>query len=418
MSKVLERKSPGLLSGVSPSPSTALQTLEYEFANDSFDSATDSPLSTIPDNGASNYKRARSPTITKMIDRSLRKRRTSSHKRLEKTAVGLRELARKIGEVDVKYGEDPPTNVLFACKLGDSSINHCIFAAVQFMISQNKVNTVFLQDQMFDQLEPPLKETLRKSYLMCSSKDPDSSDSDSTKKQLVLWQSEDFSRYSKEIELILSFGGDGTVLFASWLFQEKVPPIIPFNMGSLGFLTVFDSTSVEEVVNDNLANDKGIRMNLRMRFSCTIQRKDALKGDHQSCYQVLNDLVVDRGPSPFLSNLELFGNDSHLTTVQADGLVIATPTGSTACKNAVYIVSSYRQHAFVIFRFSFCRWLSCSSRCISYSCDSYMPPLFIFSSHDIARYDGYQNFSSRRLKIYCLGFIRWTQESSLGRYSC
>lgn len=47
-------------------------------------------------------------------------------------------------------------------------------------------------------------------------------------------------------------------------------------------------------------------------------------------YQILNDMVVDRGPSPFLSNLELYGNGSHLTTVQADGLVIATPTGSTA----------------------------------------------------------------------------------------
>jgi NAD kinase len=45
---------------------------------------------------------------------------------------------------------------------------------------------------------------------------------------------------------------------------------------------------------------------------------------------VLNDLVVDRGPSPFLSQLELYGNKAHLTTVQADGLVIATPTGSTA----------------------------------------------------------------------------------------
>ena len=54
------------------------------------------------------------------------------------------------------------------------------------------------------------------------------------------------------------------------------------------------------------------------------------KEDHNATYQVLNDLVVDRGPSPFLSSLELYGNESHLTTVQADGLVISTPTGSTA----------------------------------------------------------------------------------------
>ena len=47
-------------------------------------------------------------------------------------------------------------------------------------------------------------------------------------------------------------------------------------------------------------------------------------------YEVLNELVVDRGPSSYISKLELFGDERHLTTVQADGLVIATPTGSTA----------------------------------------------------------------------------------------
>jgi NAD+ kinase len=47
-------------------------------------------------------------------------------------------------------------------------------------------------------------------------------------------------------------------------------------------------------------------------------------------FQILNDLVVDRGPSPYMSQLEVFGDDKHLTTVQADGLVVSTPTGSTA----------------------------------------------------------------------------------------
>jgi len=47
-------------------------------------------------------------------------------------------------------------------------------------------------------------------------------------------------------------------------------------------------------------------------------------------FQVLNDLVVDRGPSPYVSLLELFGDEHHMTTVQADGLTVSTPTGSTA----------------------------------------------------------------------------------------
>jgi NAD+ kinase len=194
----------------------------------------------------------------------------------------------------------------------------------------------------------------------------------------------------------LQLGGDGTVLFTSWLFQRIVPPVLPFALGSLGFLTNFDFADHQAVM-DN-AIDAGIRVNLRMRFTCTVYRAVApepgkgrravKKGDtgeimmknvekggwealESGCtgldkpcgkdkeimcfvtrpvesFEILNDLVVDRGPSPYVSLLELFGecfpwrwlqqtaylgfagDEQHLTTVQADGLTISTPTGSTA----------------------------------------------------------------------------------------
>lgn len=56
-------------------------------------------------------------------------------------------------------------------------------------------------------------------------------------------------------------------------------------------------------------------------------RKQVTPSEH---FLILNDLVVDRGPSAYMSQLELFVDENHLTTVQADGLVISTPTGSTA----------------------------------------------------------------------------------------
>lgn len=59
-------------------------------------------------------------------------------------------------------------------------------------------------------------------------------------------------------------------------------------------------------------------------------------------FQVLNDLVVDRGPHSYMSMLELFGDERHLTTVQADGLCIATPTGSTAY--SVSLLQSLHNH--------------------------------------------------------------------------
>nr|KAJ3403502.1 hypothetical protein HK105_004065 [Polyrhizophydium stewartii] len=140
---------------------------------------------------------------------------------------------------------------------------------------------------------------------------------------------------ASEVDIVVTFGGDGTVLFAAWLFQQKVPPIVPFNLGSLGFLTVFDHAAFKASLLRVLQSDEtGLRMNFRMRFSCTVRRKPRSDGapalDDGAVYNIINDLVVDRGPSPYLSQLELYGNEKHLTTVQADGLVIATPTGSTA----------------------------------------------------------------------------------------
>ena len=67
--------------------------------------------------------------------------------------------------------------------------------------------------------------------------------------------------------LPIQLGGDGTVLFTSWLFQRIVPPVLPFALGSLGFLTNFDFNDHKAVI--DAAIDNGIRVNLRMRFTCT-----------------------------------------------------------------------------------------------------------------------------------------------------
>ncbi|CAJ0747671.1 18349_t:CDS:2 [Entrophospora sp. SA101] len=123
--------------------------------------------------------------------------------------------------------------------------------------------------------------------------------------------------------------GDGTVLYTSWLFQKVVPPVLPFHLGSLGFLTNFDFQDYKNHLTNVM--EKGIRVNLRMRFTCTKSiHEHSLTFQPSETFEILNDLVVDRGAGPYMSLLELFGDDEHLTTVQADGLVISTPTGSTA----------------------------------------------------------------------------------------
>jgi NAD kinase len=138
-----------------------------------------------------------------------------------------------------------------------------------------------------------------------------------------------FYEYENEVEtnydLVLTLGGDGTVLLAAWLFQDHVPPIVPFHFGTLGFLTVFNWEGFETRLEAILS--QGCRFNSRMRLACSIYRSQQ---DKIAEYSVLNEIVIERGASPYMSILNLYGEDRFLTTIQADGVAIATPTGSTA----------------------------------------------------------------------------------------
>lgn len=135
----------------------------------------------------------------------------------------------------------------------------------------------------------------------------------------------------EKFDLVLTLGGDGTVLFTSWLFQRIVPPVLSFSLGSLGFLTNFEFEKYKAHLN-RVMGDEGMRVNFRMRFTCTVYRNGPDGNEYQEGeqFEVLNELVIDRGPSPYVSNLELYGDNELLTVVQADGCIFSTPTGSTA----------------------------------------------------------------------------------------
>ena len=135
-----------------------------------------------------------------------------------------------------------------------------------------------------------------------------------------------------------------SVLYTTWLFQtSQVPPILPFHCGSLGFLTVFKISDVAAVLNRVIGCDKtGIRLNMRMRLSCTVFKNQSLSPSSSqnpimSTFEVINDIVIDRGPSAYMSQLELMVEDQHLTTVQA----ISTPTGSTAYSVSLVLILIY-----------------------------------------------------------------------------
>lgn len=71
----------------------------------------------------------------------------------------------------------------------------------------------------------------------------------------------------KDIDLIVTLGGDGTVLYASWLFQKQAPPIVAFHLGSLGFLTVFSFCQFQHLLtNSAITRLKDTKMTRRMRL--------------------------------------------------------------------------------------------------------------------------------------------------------
>ncbi|PSC75230.1 NAD(H) kinase 1 [Micractinium conductrix] len=142
-----------------------------------------------------------------------------------------------------------------------------------------------------------------------------------------------------QLDLVITLGGDGTVLWTCGLFDKgAVPPLVPFAMGSLGFMTPFGISHMEAVLAGVTGLERGVPLMLRHRLQCRIIRGsgEASTADLPAVaacleeFVVLNEVVIDRGMKPQLCNLQCYADQNHVTVVQGDGLIVATPTGSTA----------------------------------------------------------------------------------------
>src|SRR3989440_12558986 len=125
-------------------------------------------------------------------------------------------------------------------------------------------------------------------------------------------------------DLIVVLGGDGTLIHAAGLCAGREVPILGVNMGTLGFLTEFPRDRVWETLDAALAGK--LQASRRLMLSAELRRdgKVLLSG------AVLNDVVVSRDALSRLARLDVSVDGSEAATYEADGLIIATPTGSTA----------------------------------------------------------------------------------------
>ena len=127
-----------------------------------------------------------------------------------------------------------------------------------------------------------------------------------------------------DISLIIVLGGDGTIIEAARATAGKNIPIYGINYGKIGYLA--DAESVEDALVERVLSGD-CRIERRMTLDVTVMHEGKVIA---TGYHALNDVVLSNGPVPRLLNFELHCNGRLAQSIRSDGMVIATPTGSSA----------------------------------------------------------------------------------------
>ncbi|GAB7350351.1 hypothetical protein MBLNU459_g0980t1 [Dothideomycetes sp. NU459] len=264
-----------------------------------------------------------------------------SHSRLMQTAASVREVSRQLQRRSTKQAV---RNVMIVTKARDNSLVELTRELAIWLLSTPRYGRDLGVNVYVDS---KLRRSKRFDADSLMAQDPRFTTMLRFWTPGLCWTSPEL------FDLVITLGGDGTVLFTSWLFQRIVPPVMSFSLGSLGFLTNFQFNQYKEQL-DRIMGDAGMRVTMRMRFTCTVYRSahtpagpaapsSPFGASEDACpvtsnaskiegetYEVLNELVIDRGPSSYISSLDLYANESLLTRISADGIILSTPTGSTA----------------------------------------------------------------------------------------
>jgi len=135
----------------------------------------------------------------------------------------------------------------------------------------------------------------------------------------------DDETFATGLDLMVSLGGDGSVLRAVDLVSDNDVPVLGVNFGRLGYLTEVEPGGVEQAVSRCLAGDHTIEK--RMQVSAQVVRADGTLAEHGTA---LNEAVVEHVESGRTIDLAVTIDGDFFTSYTADGLIVASPTGSTA----------------------------------------------------------------------------------------
>jgi NAD+ kinase len=125
-------------------------------------------------------------------------------------------------------------------------------------------------------------------------------------------------------DIIIALGGDGTLLRAARAVGDRMIPVLGVNVGSLGFLTEVTVDEMYESLDEMLGG--GFRYEDRMNVDGTVYRS----GERIASFTALNDIVINKGALSRVIEVKIAVDCGYVTTYTADGLIVSTPTGSTA----------------------------------------------------------------------------------------
>lgn len=246
---------------------------------------------------AANWKpEERAPPIVQ--SRHLTKRQLSD------MAWNVRKLSKKLGSIKLKL---TVRTVFLVTKAHDESLVSLTREVTQWLLSKDRDTqyTVYVEKRL--EAHP----IFNAAGLI--------QEEPSAEGRLKYWDNQLAQEYPQMFDFVITLGGDGTVLYTSWLFQRIVPPVLSFSLGSLGFLTKFDFDNYQKTLTSAFRD--GVIVSLRLRFECTIMRsktreqdqgakrdlveeligeesEDTLTHTPDRVFEILNDVVLDRGPNP------------------------------------------------------------------------------------------------------------------------
>ena len=129
---------------------------------------------------------------------------------------------------------------------------------------------------------------------------------------------------ARSLDLVVVLGGDGTLLSAARVTAAIDVPLLGVNLGSLGFLTEVPRESLYSML-DAIAQGQA-RVEHRVLMECQLLRGETVRGS----YLVFNDAVVNKTALARLNTYDLYVDKAFVSSYRADGMIVATPTGSTA----------------------------------------------------------------------------------------